>query len=191
MTDIVNTQTANENVSLPTNSNSENPTENNVPVPEPVNLEAVKLKAALDKANKEAAEYKKQLRARQTAEETKSQEEAEQKAAIENELLELRKRFAVADHAKRIIPFIEDESMSSAIADSLYGAADADAVIDILSKAWSAKEKKLRLEFGRIPSPSSGDSSLSITKEQFESMSYQQRNELQMKNPELYNKLKL
>lgn len=157
--------------------------------PKADSAELLKMKAALDKAAKEAADYKKLLRARQSEEETRAQDEAERKAAMEAELGELRKKFAVADHAKRVISLVEDEAAANAIADSLYGASDADAVIDALSKAWTAKEKKLRLEFGKIPAPATGDSSVSVTKEQLSAMSYAERAAFATKNPEIYKKL--
>lgn len=158
-------------------------------LPKSDSTELLKMKAALDKAAKEAADYKKQLRARQSEEETRAQDEAERKAAMETELETLRKKFAVADHAKRVISIVEDETMANSIADSLYGASDADSVIDGLAKAWTAREKKLRLEFGKVPAPSAGDSSVSISKQDFENMSYAQRMEIASKHPDIYKKL--
>ena len=118
--------------------------------------EIAKQKAALDKATKEAGDAKKALRAKQSAEEIAAEEKRIADEARDNELQELRKRFAVAESSKKIMSFVGDESVSNTVADFLYGAADVDGVIDALNKAWIAKEKKLRAEFGRLPAPGVG-----------------------------------
>lgn len=106
---------------------------------------------------KENAEKKRQLRSMQSAEEIKAAEEKERQEAIENELKELRKQSAVATVAKRIITFVGDETVSTSIAEALYGADDIDLAIDEINKAWMAKEKQLKLEYGKIPAPSAGN----------------------------------
>jgi len=120
--------------------------------------ELAKAKAATDKATKEAGDYKKALRAKQTAEEAKAEEEAESRAAIERELAELRKEKAVGAISHKVFAFTNDEKTSNDIAELLYGAADADAALDAIQKAWTAKEKALRLEYGKIPAPGVGGS---------------------------------
>lgn len=106
---------------------------------------------------KENAEKKRQLRSMQSAEEIKAAEEKERQEAIENELKELRKQSAVATVAKRIITFVGDETVSTSIAEALYGADDIDLAIDEINKAWIAKEKQLKLEYGKIPPPGAGN----------------------------------
>lgn len=106
---------------------------------------------------KENAEKKRQLRSMQSAEEIKAAEEKERQEAIENELKELRKQSAVATVAKRIITFVGDETASTSIAEALYGADDIDLAIDEINKAWIAKEKQLKLEYGKIPPPGAGN----------------------------------
>ena len=117
----------------------------------------------------------------------------EKKAADEardKELAELRKKFAVAETSKQIMKFVADEAVSSQIAEDLYGAADVDAAITAFQKAWAAKEKALRLEFGKIPAPGAGSSDgPTVTKEQLDAMSYRERVEFATKHPDEYNKL--
>ena len=152
--------------------------------------ELARQKAALDKATKEAAESKRQLRAKQSAEEAAAEEAKEVQEAREKELADLRKRFAVSETSKKVLAFINDEQTASTIAESLYGAEDADAVLNALQKAWTAKEKTLRLEFGRIPSPGIGGSDgAAVTREQLDSMSYLQRVEFATKHPEDYQRI--
>lgn len=151
--------------------------------------EIKKQKEALDKATKEAGDYKKQLRASKSAEEQRAEEERERQEAIENELKELRKKADVAHISKTVMSFVGDENVATEIAEHLHGATDIDAAIDILNKAWAAKEKKLKIEYGKIPAPESGDGTPQITKQQLADMSYSERLDLKRKYPEYYRKL--
>lgn len=152
--------------------------------------ELAKQKAALDKATKEAGDYRKALRAKQSEEEIAAEEKKAADEARDKELAELRKKFAVAETSKQIMKFVADEAVSSRIAEDLYGAADVDAAIAAFQKAWAAKEKALRLEFGKIPAPGAGSSDgPTVTKEQLDAMSYRERVEFATKHPDEYNKL--
>lgn len=119
--------------------------------------EFIKQKNALDSATKEAATYKKQLRAKLSAEEQEAEAAKEREEARDKELNELRKKFAVADISKRVLTFLGDEKTADTVADALYGAEDIDAAIDAFNKAWAAKEKTLRLEFSKPTLPAAGD----------------------------------
>ena len=152
--------------------------------------EIAKQKAALDKATKEAGDAKKALRAKQSAEEIAAEEKRIADEARDNELQELRKRFAVAESSKKIMSFVGDESVSNTVADFLYGAADVDGVIDALNKAWIAKEKKLRAEFGRLPAPGAGGTDGNATTlEQLNAMTYTERIKFANEHPDEYERL--
>lgn len=152
--------------------------------------ELAKQKAAMDKATKEAGDYKKQLRARQSAEEAAAEAEKERQEAMEKELAELRKERAVANTSKRVFTFIQNEAVATEIANALYGAEDVDAAIDAISKAWAGREKALKIEYGRVPAPGvgSGDGP-TITKEQLDMMTLAERVEFSNKHPDEYRKL--
>lgn len=152
--------------------------------------ELEKQKAALDKATKEAGDYRKQLRAKQSADEAAAEEAREAAEAQQKELADLRKRFAVAETSKKVMGIIGDEAASTAVAESLYGAEDVDAVVAAINKAWTAKEKALRMEFGKIPAPGVGSSEgTGITREQLDSMPYTQRIEFANRHPDEYETL--
>lgn len=152
--------------------------------------EIAKQKAALDKATKEAGDAKKALRAKQSAEEIAAEEKRIADEARDNELQELRKRFAVAESSKKIMSFVGDESVSNTVADFLYGAADVDGVIDALNKAWIAKEKKLRAEFGRLPAPGAGGADGNTTTlAQLNAMTYTERIKFANEHPDEYERL--
>ena len=122
-----------------------------------IKADYAKLKAALDKATKEAGDAKKSLRAKQSAEEIAAEEQKARDEATQKELYELRREVAHGKAVKSIMGRLgTDEDVSGRIAESLYGAENIDAALTELQKYWAAKEKALRLEFGRIPAPGIG-----------------------------------
>lgn len=182
-----------------------NVTETTAEVPATANQETAsdesaeikRLKAELAKAinkndalSKENAEQRKAIRAKQSEEEIAAEEKRLADEARDKELADLRKKFAVAEISKRVMGFVGDEATSSTVADYLYGAEDVDAALMAIQKAWTAKEKALRLEYGKIPAPGVGGSDgPTITKEQLDGMSYVQRVEFARKNPDEYARL--
>ena len=148
-----------------------------------------KQKAALDKATKEAAESKRALRAKQTAEEAAAEEAKAQQEALMNELERLRKERAVSSITAKAVSLVGSEGAGQ-LAEDLYGAADVDAAIAAIQKAWTAKEKALRLEYGKIPAPGTGSSDgPTMTRAQLDAMKYQDRVKYKQTHPEEYNRL--
>lgn len=127
---------------------------------EQMKADMAKQKEALDKATKEAAGYKRDLRAKQTQEEidAANKAEAEEKAAAR--LAELEKEVARAKSTKSVMAKLGvDEDAAGSIAECLAGCEDVDNALLLIQKAWDAKEKALRLEFGKIPGPGAGGGS--------------------------------
>ena len=125
-----------------------------------LNAEMLKLKAAMDKAASEAATAKKALKSKMTAEEiaAKEKEEADQQTA--KELEELRKLVARNEAVKSVMGKLNlGEEAATSLADCLYGAADIDNALLELQKAWQAREKALKLEYGKITGPGAGGDS--------------------------------
>ena len=152
--------------------------------------EIAKQKAALDKATKEAGDYRKALRAKQTEEEANAEEKRLADEERDRKLAEYEKRFVVAETSKKIMGFVGDEATANAVAEHLFGADNIEAALAALQKAWTAKEKTLRLEYGKIPAPGVGSASgPTLTKEQLDAMSYLQRVEFANKYPDEYAKL--
>lgn len=152
--------------------------------------ELAKQKAALDKATKEAAENKRALRAKQSAEEAAAEEAKATQQAMQEELAQLRREKAVGQITARAMSFVRDNEASAQIAEYLYGAEDADAAINAFEKAWVAREKALRLEYGKIPAPGVGGSDgPTITIEQLNNMKYTERVKFATEHPDEYNKL--
>ena len=119
--------------------------------------ELAKQKEAINKATKEAAEYKRALRAKQSDEEIAAEERKAQDEARDKELEELRRKVAKAETIKSVMGKLgTDETVSGKLADHLYGAEDVEAALTELQRFWTAKEKALRLEYGKIPAPGVG-----------------------------------
>ena len=152
--------------------------------------EFAKQKAALDKATKEAAESKRALRAKQSAEEVAAEEAKALQQSMQEELEQLRKEKAVAATTAKIMPLVTDSEVATQIAEYLYGADDVDAALTAIQKAWTAKEKALRLEYGKIPAPGVGGSDgPTVTKAQLDGMKFTDRVKFANEHPEEYNKL--
>ncbi len=152
--------------------------------------ELAKQKAALDKATKEAAESKRELRKKQSAEEVAAEEAKALQQAMEEELAQLRKEEAGGRSTAKAMGVVNDSDVASQLAEYLYGAEDADAALTAIQKVWNAKEKALRLEFGKIPAPSAGSSEGTMfTKEQLDGLSFPERVKFANEHPEEYNKL--
>lgn len=125
-----------------------------------VKADYARLKAALDKATKEAGDAKKALRAKQSAEEIAAEEQKAQDEAKQKRLEELEREIAKINTVKSVMSKLgTDENVSGKIAEYLYGAEDADAALTELQRYWTAKEKALRLEYGKIPAPGIGSAS--------------------------------
>lgn len=76
------------------------------------NPDAERLKAAVSKANSEAAELKRQLKARMTEDEQKEAERAAAEAAIKLELESLRKDKTVTEHKAQYLSLGYDETLA-------------------------------------------------------------------------------
>lgn len=122
-----------------------------------VKADYAKLKAALDKATKEAGDAKKALRAKQSAEEIAAEEQKAKDEEARKELDELRREVAKAKAVKTVMGKLgTDEETSGKISEYLYGAEDVENALTEIQRAWAAKEKALRLEYGKIPAPGAG-----------------------------------
>ncbi len=152
--------------------------------------EIARQKAANDKLSKENAEKTKALRAKQSAEEAAAEEAKTQQEALMQELETLRKERAVAATTAKVLPIVNDNTVAGQIAEYLYGAEDVDSALAAIQKAWTAREKALRLEFGKIPAPGVGGSDgPTVTKAQLDNMKYADRVKFANEHPEEYNKL--
>jgi len=127
---------------------------------EQLKAEMAKQKEAINNATKEAAKYKRELQSKKTQEEIDADAKAEAAEKAAKELEELRKEVARAKSTKSVMAKLSvDEDTAGKIAENLIGCENIDNALLLIQKAWTAKEKALRLEFGKIPGPGAGGSS--------------------------------
>lgn len=115
-----------------------------------------KLKAQLSKANSEAADYKKQLRGKQTADEAAA---AEQKAAMDKltqENADLKRSFALSDKKAKLINMGYDEKLADSTAVAMVDG-DMDTVMANQAKFNESREKAIQAELmKKTPRPAAG-----------------------------------
>ena len=132
-----------------------------------LNAEIARLKAematqkkALDAATSEAGKYRRELKSKMTQEQIAEAEKQEAAEKAAQELENLRKEVAKGKTVKSLMGKLSlSEEEAGELADHMYGAADIDTALLLIQKAWMAKEKALRMEFGKIPGPGAGGSS--------------------------------
>ena len=122
----------------------------------PVNAEVEKLKAALSKANGEAAEYKRQLREKQSAAEREAAEREEQEKAMREELEALRKDKTVTDYTNKALEVGFDADTAAKAANAM-ASGDTAAMFDALKAFVEATKTRLENEaLNRQPALSAG-----------------------------------
>ena len=114
-------------------------------------------KSMLDKANSEAADFKKKWKAASSAQEQKEIEEAEKQAQIEEELKTLRRSAKVSDYEKQHLALKYDEKDAKEIAEALYDG-DMDTVFRIQKKHEDALQKSIKSDLMKqMPIPPAGN----------------------------------
>jgi hypothetical protein len=122
----------------------------------PDNAELEKLKAALSRANSQAAEYKRALREKQTETERAAAERAEQEQAMRDELETLRKEKRVSDYTGKCLALNMDAELAGKTAAALADG-DMDSVFDCLKDFVDATVTRLNNEaLNRQPNLSTG-----------------------------------
>ena len=146
-------------------------------------------KAVFDKTATEAADYKKQLRAKQSDEEAKAAKEAEEKAALMARLEELEREKTVGTYTTSYLALGYDEKTAKATAEAL-AKGDMETVFANHKTHNETREKALRAELlKQTPPPASGTPDKGMTLEKFRQMSPQERYEYSVSNPEEYKTL--
>ncbi|MBS6475116.1 MAG: hypothetical protein KH354_03940 [Clostridiales bacterium] len=119
--------------------------------------EVERLKAALSKSNSEAADYKRQLRAKQTDEEAKALKEKEEKEQLIKEVESLRKDRAISKHKASYLSLGYDDTTAEANAKALYSG-DFDTVFTNQKKFIEEQRKSaIAASLDKQPSLSSGN----------------------------------
>lgn len=122
----------------------------------PDNSELEKLKAALSKANSEAAEWKRQFRAKQSESERAEAERAEADKAMHEELEALRRDKAIGTYTNKCLALNFDADLAAQTANALADG-NMDGLFDCLKAFVEATTTRLNNEaLNRQPALSAG-----------------------------------
>lgn len=152
--------------------------------------EVNRLKTQLSKANSEAADYKRKLEEKMTADEKKAADEAEAKKQMEEEIKTLRRDKQISSYKASYLAMGYDEALAEDTASAMTDGnmekvfANQKAFQEAHDKAVLAGAVKT------TPTPPAGSSgNATVTAEQFAKMGYSERVELRKTQPELYETL--
>ena len=122
----------------------------------PENAEIAKLKAALSKASSDAAEWKRQLREKQTESERVEAERAEQDKAMREELATLRRDKSISEYTAKCVTLNMDAELAAKTANAMADG-DMNAVFDCLTAFVEATKTRINNELlNRQPGLSAG-----------------------------------
>ena len=151
--------------------------------------ELERMKNALSKSNSEAAEYKRQLKERMSAEEIKAKEDAEKWEKIEKERDELLKEKAISANKVKLLALGYEESLANETAEAMANG-EYDTVFANQKKHLESLEKKIKSDILKdTPKPGGGNSSNEMTKEKLRGMSPQERYKFSVEHPEEYKQI--
>lgn len=118
--------------------------------------EVNKLKAALSKANSEAAEYKKQLRSKQTADEAEAAAQKEEHEKLLKENGELKRSMALSERKAKLLAMGYDENLAAETAAAMVDG-DMDKVLANQNKYLEVQKKNIQADHMRkTPRPAAG-----------------------------------
>lgn len=154
-------------------------------LPEPDYTGWVK-KESLDKATSEAANYKKQLRERMSAEEAEKEKAAEDMATVMAELETLRTEKAVSEYTAQFLALGYDETLAKNTAAALQKGEMA-VLFANHAKFVAGREKALKAELLKdTPTPPAGEGNKGVTKEDYSKMTLAEKAQFAAENPEQY-----
>ena len=114
-------------------------------------------KSLLEKANSEAADYKKKWKAASSEQEQKQIEGAERQAQVEEELKTLRRASKVSEYEKQHLALKYEEKDAKEIAEALYDG-DMDTVFRLQKKHEEALQKAIKADLMKnMPTPPAGN----------------------------------
>lgn len=160
-----------------------------IELPTDNSAEIDRLKNALSKSNSEAAEYKKQLREKMSAEEVKAKEDAETIEELKKERDALLREKTIASHKAKYLALGYDEKLATETAEAMVSG-ELDKVFANQKKHIETVEKKIRADvLKETPSPEGGKGSDTMTKEKFSKMDIAEQYKYSIDHPEEYKQL--
>ena len=160
-----------------------------IEMPNDGSAEIERLRNALSKSNSEAADYKKQLRDKMSAEEQKAKDDAEKFDELQSKYDTLLKESNISKNKARLLALGYDDALATETAEAM-AEGDTDKVFAAQKKHLDSVGKKIREEVLKdTPKPTGGSGKSTITKEQFRGMSVEERYEFSKSHPDEYKEL--
>ena len=166
--------TALEGINLPTDNSAE----------------IERLKAALTKSNSEAADYKKQLREKMSADEIKAKEESDKMTELQSKYEALLKESEITKNKARLLTLGYEDKLASETAEAIVNG-DTDKVFANQKKHLESVEKKIREEvLTSTPRPTGGNGSEeTMTLEKFRKLPIEEQFKFSQEHSDEYKKL--
>lgn len=125
--------------------------------------EVNRLKTALSKANSEAADYKKQLRGKQSEDEANAAAQKEEHDRLAQENADLKRSIALSERKAKLLAMGYDESLATETATAMVDG-DMDKVMANQSKYLEVQKKAIQADHMRkTPRPAAGSENTSGT----------------------------
>ena len=160
-----------------------------IELPTDNSTEIDRLKNALSKSNSEAANYKKQLNEKLSAEERKAKEDAEKWEELIKERDALLREKTISGHKANYLALGYDEKLATETAEAMANG-ELDKVFANQRKHIESVEKRIRADvLKETPKPEGGNGSETITKEKFSKMSIAEQYKYSVEHPEEYKTL--
>ena len=141
-------------------------------------------KTVFDKKAKEASDLSKQLKAKMTEDELAKAQADENMAAIMMELEQLRAEKIIGENATKFLELGYSSELAKATAEAM-AKGEMDIVFKNHAKFIDSREKALRAEILKnTPVPPAGDSTKTVTREDYSKMSLDEKAKFAAENPD-------
>lgn len=153
-------------------------------------IENAKLKRASDKATHEAADYKRQLREKQSVDEIAIQEKAEKEAEREERFKAMERELSINKLEKNFVLLGYSEEQANKAATAQVDG-DVDILFKLQQEVMAAQIKTKEAEWIKSRPETNvgvGGETTTVTKEEFNKMGYSARRDFKEKYPETYKK---
>ena len=148
-----------------------------------------RLKNALSKSNSEAADYKKQLREKMSADEIKAKEDSDKMVELQSKYDALLKQSEISNNKARLLALGYEDKLATETAEAIVNG-DTDKVFANQKKHLDSVEKKIREEvLTSTPRPTGGNGSETMTLDKFRKMPIEEQFKFSKEHPEEYKAL--
>ena len=160
-----------------------------IEMPTDNSAEVERLKNALSKSNSEAADYKKQLREKMSADEIKAKEDSDKMTELQTKYDALLKESEISKNKARLLALGYEDKLATETAEAIANG-ETDKVFANQKKHLESVEKKIREEvLTSTPRPTGGNGSETMTLDKFRKMSLEEQFNFSKEHPEEYKTL--